>query len=258
MTLVSGATVDTPPVCDGLADDETTDVANSAFKVTERDVQIDDPANTAPKFGDQDPNTPGDQLVAEREVPENMETDVGDPVIADDDDLLMYSVVPDDNFKVNNDGQISTKVKLDYESLPEDAKYYMVELTAIDPSGASDNIMVKITVTDGPDSAEISLQVSPAFADETAEFEIDENSAAGTAVGEVVATDANGDDLTYSLDEMGDMYFDIDDMGQIAVGEGTMLDYESETTSYSVTVTADDGTGRIRHDRCDHQRHRRE
>ena len=143
--------------CDGLADGET-DQPNSAFKVTERDVQIDDPANTAPKFAkDQDPNTPGDQEVAEREVPENMETTVGDAIVAADSDLLMYSVDDTDNFKVDNDGQISTAKKLDYEALPEDAKYYMVMLTAVDPSGAYDTIMVKITVTDGPDDAEITL-----------------------------------------------------------------------------------------------------
>ena len=56
-------------------------------------VQINDPANTAPKFADdQDPNTPGKQAVAEREVPENKKTAVGNPVIAFDIDLLMYSV----------------------------------------------------------------------------------------------------------------------------------------------------------------------
>jgi hypothetical protein len=141
-----------------ITDDSPVDAGDVAFKSPERVVQIDDPANTAPKFADdQDPNTPGDQPVAEREVPENMETTVGDAIVATDTDLLMYSVDPDDNFKVDNDGQISTKVKLDYEGLPEDAKYYMVTLTAVDPSGASDSIMVKITVTDGPDDAEITL-----------------------------------------------------------------------------------------------------
>ena len=43
---------------------------------------------------------------------------------------------------------------------------------------------------------------------------------------------------------MGDMHFDIDDMGQITVGEGTMLDFESGMTSHTVTVTATD-TGRL-------------
>ena len=231
-------------------DDTTAEVDESKDTMSNtptRAVQRDDPANTAPDFNDdQDPNTPGKQPVAERSVKENAKGEkVGEPVVAEDSDLLMYAVDDTDNFKVDNSGQITTAVKLDYEALPEDAKYYMVMLTATDPSGAIDTVMVKITVTDEDDAAGIQLLAPPAFDADTAERMVDENSAAGTAVGDpVVASDANGDDLTYSLDEMGDMYFDIDDMGQITVGEGTMLDFESETTSYSVTVTADDGTGR--------------
>ena len=122
-----------------------------ARKTPTRAVQRDNPANTAPEFDpDQDPNTPGKQAVAERSVAENFEGKVGEPVVAEDDDLLVYAVDDTDNFKVDNGGQISTAVELDYEALPDDAKYYMVELRAEDPSGASDSIMVKITVTDGP------------------------------------------------------------------------------------------------------------
>ena len=89
------------------------------------------------------------------------------------------------------------------------------------------------------------LNSAPEFDAETAERSVDENSAAGTDVGDpIVATDENtGDSLTYSLDAMGDMYFDIDDMGQITVGEGAMLDHET-MASHTVTVTATD-TGRL-------------
>ena len=47
---------------------------------------------------------------------ENMETTVGDAVVATDTDLLMYSISDTTNFSVDNEGQISTKVKLDYET----------------------------------------------------------------------------------------------------------------------------------------------
>ena len=234
---------DTDTACDGL-DTGQADQDNSAFKVTDRDVQIDDPANTAPKFDkDQDPNTPGDQEVAEREVPENMETTVGDPVKAVDTDLLMYSVDPDDNFKVDNEGLISTKVKLDYEGLPEDAKYYMVMLTAIDPSGASASIMVKITVTDEDDAPTISLRpaanVAPAFADDAAtEISVMENMPAGTIGDPYTATDENGGTLMYSLS--GSDYFEIDDMGQISTT--MMLDHEA-MDNHMVTITATDSDG---------------
>ena len=78
-----------------------------------------------------------------------METTVGDAVVAADGDLLMYSISDTTNFSVNNNGQISTKVELDYETQSE----YTVTLTATDPSGASDTIMVNITVTDENDPA---------------------------------------------------------------------------------------------------------
>ena len=47
----------------------------------------------------------------------------------------------------SGEGQIKTAMKLDYET----KDMYMVVVTATDPSGASDSIMVTIMVTDGPD-----------------------------------------------------------------------------------------------------------
>ena len=70
-----------------------------------------------------------------------------------------------------------------------------------------------------------------------------ENSAAGTAVGApVVAYDPTGDDtLTYTLTGVDAASFDIGAAtGQIRVGQGATLDYESHIT-YSVTVNVSDG-----------------
>ena len=63
---------------------------------------------------------------------------------ASDSDLLMYSVDDKANFSVDNDGQITTAVKLDYET----QKMYTIVLTATDPSGATDTTNVNVTVTD--------------------------------------------------------------------------------------------------------------
>ena len=60
---------------------------------------------------------------------------------------------------VRSTGQLRTKAKLDYETRDE----YMVMVTAMDPSGASDSIMVTINVTDEQDGAVITL--GPAAAD---------------------------------------------------------------------------------------------
>ena len=126
-------------------------------------------------------------------------------------------------------------MKLDFETQSE----YMVMLTATDPSGAYDNIMVMITVTDGSDDAIIVVgsgeNTAPAFADDAeTDFMVYENMYAGAAVGMVMATDEDGDTLTYTDDSM---YFDVDDMGNITT---TMaLDHEA-MASHTVTVTATD------------------
>ena len=205
---------------------------------TERAVQASDPANAAPAFPkDNDPNEPGDQAVAEREVSENAEITVGDAVVAEDDDLLMYSVDDTANFKVDNNGQISTKVKLDYEALPEDAKYYMVTLSAVDPSGASGSIMVKITVTDENDKPVITG---------TKTFEYPEGT---TSVGTFNATDQDGDDIVWDVDgdDAGDFKITASEDG--ASAELTFKDapnFESPADDrtdnlYKVTVTAASG-----------------
>ena len=218
-------------------------------------VQASNPANTAPKFPDQDLSTPGDQSdVAMRSVAENEDkgTRVGEPIPADDADrgeptgnteLLTYTIDDTDNFSVNQkDGQISTAVKLDHET----KSMYTVILTATDPSGATDTITVMISVTDEDDPPTITLgpgpepepeNNAPAFDGSSTTRMVAENAAAGAYVGDpVTAMDADDDSLTYSLS--GSMYFDVNDDGQIMTT--AMLDYEA-MSSHTVTVTASDG-----------------
>jgi len=159
-TCVRGDGTADPPVCAALTTGQT-DVVDSAFMVTERDVQVENPGNTAPKFADdQDPNTTGNQEIAERSVPENMDgADVGEPVNVSDSDLVKFSLGGPDaaSFKLGkptgNSVQIQTAMKLDFETKP----MHVVVVTATDPSGASDDLTVNITVEDGPDDAIISL-----------------------------------------------------------------------------------------------------
>ncbi len=84
--------------------------------------------------------------------------------------------------------------------------------------------------------------VDPEFSADTATRSIAENSAADASVGAAVtATDTESDTLTYSLSGTDASSFTIDSAtGQIKVGSGTTLDYESSTTSYSVTVGVSD------------------
>ena len=101
-----------------------------------------------------------------RSVSENVNNEgVGEPVAATDPgDPLIYTLSGDDagSFKVDNSGQIQTKVKLDYETKSS----YTVTVTATDPSLASASITVNITVTDADDDATVILLTgnAPAFA----------------------------------------------------------------------------------------------
>ena len=216
-------------------------------------VQMSDPANSAPKFPDQNPSTVVDESdETVREVAENTKSgvNIGGPVTADDaGELLMYSLGGPDGASFGIEfrtGQIKTKAALDYEALPDDAKYYMVTVTATDPSGASDSIMVTINVTNVNDGATITLgpgtppepeNTAPAFDGSSATRMVAENAAAGAYVGDpVTAMDADDDSLTYSLS--GSMYFNVNDDGQIMTT--AMLDHEA-MMSHTVTVTASDG-----------------
>ena len=166
--------------------------------------------------------------------------DIGDPIAATDEDegaTLEYSLGGDDAASFAIDaatGQLMTMAALDHET--------------------KSSYTVTVMVTDGEHSAEITVMVivdvgnvneAPVFGEgDSTDRNVDENTEAGMAFGDPVAAmdvDA-GDTLTYSLDEMGDMSFDIDPATGQLMTEAA-LDYESGTTSYSVTVTATDSGG---------------
>ncbi len=170
--------------------------------------------------------------IASRTIPRGERVTVGlknkfhDP----DRDKLSYTAVADDTAVValSVDG-----AELTVEGLAKGRTEVVVR--ADDGLGGSASRQFRVTVTNGP----------PSFEDDAYEREVAENSAAGTAVGTpVAATDGDGDDLTYSFVSGGDeALFGIDAAsGQIEVGEGTTLDYESGNTVYAVSVRASDGT----------------
>ncbi len=224
---------------------------DTAVEETDAVVQIRSATNSAPKFGDQDLTTPGDQSDStSRSVAENTPAgqSVGSAVSASDGDgeLMLYTLGGADNasFGINRrTGQIETKAALDYET----KKVYMVTVTATDPSGASDSIAVTINVTDVNDPATIIApgtgggNNAPTFGASSASRSVAENTAAGTAIGApVMATDADGDSLTYSVSGADASSFTIGaSTGQLMTSAA--LDYETKS-SYTVTVAASDGT----------------
>ena len=88
------------------------------------------------------------------------------------------------------------------------------------------------------------VNTAPTFdAGDSLTLTVDENTVAGGAVGEPLAvTDADDDDtLTFLFYGTNVGSFEIDPNGQIKVGTGTDLDFESSKTSYTVGVTVHDG-----------------
>ena len=210
------------------------DDGDAASKASRNNAETRPNENALPDFGE-------DESVS-RSVAENVKgASVGDPVTAIDDDVLKYSLSGDgsDDFEVAGD-QITTAKKLDFETRSS----YTLTLTATDPSLASSSIVVNITVNDTDDSATIvpaSENNAPAFASESVTVSVDENAEAGTPVGDpIVATDKDGNEISYSLDD--DSIVEIWPSGQLTVAEGANLDYESGST-YTVILTASDGIG---------------
>ena len=88
---------------------------------------------------------------------------------------------------------------------------------------------------------------APVFPSDHVIRELAENTPAGESVGEAVtASDADGDALTYSLSGDGAVAFSIDaNTGQLTIGDGAVLDYESDKTMYGLMVKAADGYGGV-------------
>ena len=124
----------------------------TASAVSTNAVRAAPATNSAPVFS---------EATASRSVPENTDAgqDIGTPVTASDaaSDTLTYSLGGDDAASfdiVPGTGQLQTEAVLDFES---DKKSYTVVVTATDPSGALDTIMVTITVTNVDEAGTVTL-----------------------------------------------------------------------------------------------------
>ena len=198
-------------------------------------ITVDD-VNEPPVFDASAPTT--------LNVVENTATgeNIGNPVTATDPEGLTVTYELDDgdgaSFDIDtNTGQIKTKASL----MDESQASYTVTVTASDPSDNEAEHEVTITVTDANDP--------PVFTEEYPQGEtsltrsVAENTAAGEPVGApVAASDEENDTLTYTLTGTDAASFEIEGTsGQIKTKTGVDLDFESGTTSYSVTVLVHDG-----------------
>ena len=113
---------------------------------------------------------------------------------------------------------------------------YSVQVRASSSEGAGEWSEPGEGTTEAPNRA-------PAFDADAYEREVAENSAAGTAVGEPVTADDDGDELTYGFVSGGDdAPFEIETAtGRITVAADAALNYESGDTLHVVSVEASDG-----------------
>ncbi len=211
--------------------------------VAEAPTQDRRPANSAPRFVDQDLNSPGDQSDrTSRRVRENTEAGmgIGTEVSAmdDDDELLIYTLDGADasSFDISRDhGQLLTKASLNFEA----RNSYRVVVTATDPSGASDSIQVTINVTNVHDPVHITGARAIRYTENGTEL-----------VASYTAFDEAGHVIRWTLRGDDDDVFTIDD-GVLRFREPPNYeDPQSESTSsllssrnvYRVTVEAAGGT----------------
>ena len=154
-------------------------------------------------------------------------------VAANDDDELTFAITEasrSDAFAINaSSGAITVARALDYET----AAAYTLTVQVSDGSLTAD-AEVTINVTD--------VNEAPVITAQTAPFTIEENAAAGTAVGTVAATDQDegDDDLTFAITNGNtNEAFQIDNTGAITVKTSAALDFETMPT-FTLTVQVSD------------------
>ncbi|ERT04640.1 hemolysin-type calcium-binding repeat family protein [Lyngbya aestuarii BL J] len=88
------------------------------------------------------------------------------------------------------------------------------------------------------------ISVTTAANDTDYSFELVENAANGLVIGQVSATDPDGDNLTYNITTGNDSgIFAINsDTGEISLANNNSLDFDTEPTAYSLTVEVSDGS----------------
>ena len=211
--------------------------ATVAVKIT-----ASSPTNNAPNFSD----TTLTRSIAENTVPD---TNIGTPIPEASDadgDPLTYSLEGTHEASFNFDTsarRISTKTGVAYDY--EDTSSYSVTVRVHDSKGGTDTVDVTISLTDENEPPAAPGNSAPVFSDATLTREVDENTVANVNIGDVIpaATDADNDDLAYSMEGPDAASFNFDvSARQISTKDGVTYDFEATKNSYSVAIRVSDGT----------------
>ena len=157
---------------------------------------------------------------------------VGDITTVDEDtnDSHAYVItgMDADAFEIVND---QLKLKDEINPVHQTQGSYSITVTSTDQGG--------ITISE---DYSVEVNIAPT------EFSLDNDSVdenyVGAPVGWIAITDANiYDEFTYELDGVGAEKFEVVSGGQLIVKSGTWLDYETGSTSYTLTITVTDQGG---------------
>ena len=152
-----------------------------------------------------------------------------------DGDTVTYSLDDDADglFTIDaNTGEVTVEGNLDYET----ATSHTITVRATSTDGSSSTADMAINVADVTDG-DTDNAVGAVSDSDTAASQVSENANVGDTVGvTALATDADGDTVTYSLDDDAGGLFTIDaNTGEVTVAGN--LDYET-ATSHTITVRA--------------------
>ena len=114
--------------------------------------------------------------------------------------------------------------------------------------GTASSASVTVNDDDDPSAVPITNE-APVFDSPPSSLDVAENSDNGAAVVTITATDADDDELSYTLDSTSDTVFDIDSSSgaiTVQVDDGSALDHEA-TPSYAAVVTVTDGSVEVTH-----------
>ncbi|WP_136465690.1 BspA family leucine-rich repeat surface protein [Flagellimonas onchidii] len=159
-----------------------------------------------------------------------------------DGDELKFSMVAnsEDLFEVvktNEGGAISLAAGKSFD-IQEESKSYKITIGVSDDNNPTVNAQVTINVGKVNNPPVIEAVEEP--------FEVDEN-VEGAEIGEIVATDEDGDTLAFDIEyaETDEELFTIDEAtGALSLAEGVALDFE-DTPTHTITISVSDGTDTV-------------
>ncbi|WP_220473640.1 BspA family leucine-rich repeat surface protein [Flagellimonas taeanensis] len=206
-----------------VSDGDDSATATITIKVTQTD-----PQNTAPVIAAQ-------EFTAFEGISDTRA--IGTVVASDaDNDALTFSIKTNDNdlFEITTAGELSLAAGKQLNITIKEQHTITVEVS--DGSATAEAIItIKVSQTSPQNNA-------PEFTKdgEFIEFTVQENISDTDVIGTVLATDADGDVLTFSIKTNDNDLFEITVTGELSLATGKQLDFET-ATAYNITVQVSDG-----------------